>query len=96
MENILQTTSNVIHIILGAIQAIEKVNKFAFDINQPIYEMQLAVIEQNNIAFSEQITKERLKLLVYLLIAVLIVCFVCKPVQKIASFVNFEKPKPKM
>ena len=87
MENILQTTSNVIHIILGAIQAIEKVNKFTFDINQPIYKMQLAVIEQNNIALSEQITKERqmqlLKLLACLLIAVLIVWFMYNQYKKL-------------
>ncbi|GIM51211.1 hypothetical protein CAPN004_02410 [Capnocytophaga cynodegmi] len=88
MENILQTTSNVIHIILGAIQAIEKVNKFAFDINQPIYEMQLAVIEQNNIALSEQITKEKqnrqiIMLLVYLLIAALIVWFMYNQYKKL-------------
>ncbi|MFK8296992.1 hypothetical protein ACI76O_01220 [Capnocytophaga cynodegmi] len=88
MENILQTTSNVIHIILGAIQAIEKVNKFAFDINQPIYEMQLAVIEQNNIALSEQITKEKqnrqiIMSLVYLLIAALIVWFMYNQYKKL-------------
>lgn len=88
MENILQTTSNVIHIILGVILAIEKVNKFTFDINQPIYKMQLAVIEQNNIALSEQITKEKqnrqiIMSLVYLLIAALIVWFMYNQYKKL-------------
>ncbi|CEN40621.1 hypothetical protein [Capnocytophaga cynodegmi] len=88
MENILQTTSNVIHIILGVILAIEKVNKFTFEINQPICEMQLAVIEQNNIALSKQIAKRKqnrqiIISLVYLLIAVLIVWFMYNQYKKL-------------
>lgn len=77
MENTLQTTSNVIHIILGVILAIEKVNKFTFEINQPICEMQLAVIEQNNIALSKQIAKRKqnrqiIRLLICFLVALVV------------------------
>ena len=61
---------------------------YVYNMYKPIHQIQLAVIEQNNIALSKQITKERqnrqiIMSLVYLLIAVLAVWFMYNQYKKL-------------